>query len=123
MKYIQTNNAPAAIGPYSQAIVANDFIYCSGQIGLDSQGVLVEGLEKQVNQVMSNIKAVLHEAGSDLEHVVKTTIYVKNISDFARVNEIYGRYFSMHKPTRATIEVSNLPKGALVEIEAVAVTV
>ncbi len=120
-KQINTNNAPAAIGPYSQAIVANGFIFCSGQLGLDPQtGNLVEGIENQTHQIIKNLQAVLQEAGSDLNKVIKTTILLKDITDFAKVNEIYGSYFSETKPARATYEVSNLPKNGLIEIEAIA---
>lgn len=121
MKYVHTDKAPQAVGPYSQAIVANGFVYCSGQIGLTPDGQLVEGLEQQTRQIMSNLQAVLEEAGSSLEHVVKTTIFITNINDFVKVNEIYGEYFSVHKPARATVEVSSLPKGAVIEIEAIAI--
>lgn len=122
MKYIHTDNAPAAIGPYSQAIIANGFVYCSGQIGLDPKaGVLVGGIEEQTKQVLENLKAVLKAADTDLEFVVKTTIFLKNMNDFTVVNDIYEKYFGGHKPARATVEVSNLPKGALVEIEAIAI--
>ena len=123
MKAVHTDNAPKAIGPYSQAIVTSDFIFCSGQIGLDPQTQeMAEGLEAQAHQVMKNLQSVLTEAGSSLSHVVKTTIFVIDIGDFAKVNEIYARYFHDHKPARATVEVSSLPKGALIEIEAIAET-
>ncbi len=122
MKYINTKNAPAAIGPYSQAIIANGFVFCAGQIGIDPEtGNLVEGLENQTKQVIKNLQAVLKAAGSDLTKVAKTTIFLKDINDFAKVNEIYGSFFTNHKPARGTIGVANLPKGALIEIEAIAV--
>jgi 2-iminobutanoate/2-iminopropanoate deaminase len=122
MKYVQTEKAPKAVGPYSQAIVENGLIYCSGQIGLHPQtGELVEGLENQTHQVIKNLQAVLQEAGSDLDQILKTTIFITNIADFAKVNEIYGQYFVDHKPARATVAVSDLPKGAVVEIEAIAI--
>ncbi len=122
MKYVQTDKAPKAVGPYSQAIVENGLIYCSGQIGLNPQtGELVEGLENQTHQVIKNLQAVLQEAGSDLDQILKTTIFITNITDFAKVNEIYGQYFVDHKPARATVAVSDLPKGAVVEIEAIAI--
>lgn len=121
MKYIQTDKAPKAVGPYSQAILANGFLFCSGQIGLDPQtNELVDGIENQTKQVLNNLQAVLQEAGSDLDHVVKTTIYLANIADYAAVNEIYGTYFSNHKPARAAFAVASLPKGSLIEIEAIA---
>lgn len=122
MKTIYTHNAPAAVGPYSQAIVANGFVFCAGQIGLDPKtGDLVEGVENQIHQVIKNLKAVLVEAGSSLHSVVKTTIFIGNMSDYSKINEIYGQYFSEHKPARATVEVSALPKNALVEIECIAI--
>jgi 2-iminobutanoate/2-iminopropanoate deaminase len=121
IKTIHTKNAPEAIGPYSQAIVANGFVFCSGQIGLDSKtGELVEGIENQTRRVMDNLIAVLGGAGIDLSFVVKTTIYLKNISDFPLMNSIYAQYFNTHKPSRATVEVANLPKGALIEVDAIA---
>lgn len=127
MKAIKSDKAPNPIGPYSQAIEANGFIFCSGQIGVDvATGTIAEGVEEQTRQVMKNLEFVLNAANSDFDHVVKTTIFLKNISDFPTVNEIYGSYFSSHKPARATVEVSNLPKGKLsnsplVEIEMIAV--
>jgi len=123
MKKIETTSAPAAIGPYSQAIVANGFVFCSGQIALMPDGNLVDGgIDKQTLQVMENLSGVLKEAGSGLDNVVKTTIYLANMSDFAVVNKIYGDYFGgSHKPARATVEVSSLPEEVLVEIECVAV--
>ncbi|MDO8497773.1 MAG: RidA family protein [bacterium] len=121
MKYIHTDKAPKTVGPYSQAIEAEGLIFCSGQIGLDSKGNLFEGTIPQLNQIMRNIEEVLKAAGSSLSKVIKTTIFLKNISEFQQVNEAYGTYFSTHKPARSTVEVSNLPKGALIEIEAIAV--
>lgn len=122
MKSIDTKKAPEAIGPYSQAIVANGFVFCSGQIGLDPKtGELIEGIENQTRQVLNNLKEVLKASGSGLDKVVKTTIYLVNIADFTVVNVIYGEYFEVHKPARATVEVSGLPKGALIEIDAIAV--
>lgn len=121
MKIVETSNAPKAIGPYSQAIIAGDFVFCSGQIGIDPKtGNLVEGIENQTNQIIKNLEAVLKEAECSLQHIVKTTIFLTNITDFAKVNEIYGSFFAAHKPARATVEVSSLPKGALIEIEAIA---
>ena len=121
MKAIHSTNAPKAVGPYSQAIESNGFIFCSGQIGLDPETqTLVAGLENQTHQVLKNLQAVLKAAGADFSHVVKTTIFVTDMGDFAKVNEIYAEYFGDHKPSRATIGVANLPKGAVVEIEAIA---
>lgn len=121
MKTIHTDTAPKVVGPYSQAIEANGFIFCAGQIGIDpNTNNLYEGLETQIRQVMKNIQTVLEAAGTDLNHVVKTTIFVANMDDYAKVNEIYGQYFPDNKPARSTIGVAALPKGALVEIEAIA---
>jgi 2-iminobutanoate/2-iminopropanoate deaminase len=119
---IQTEAAPAAIGPYSQAIRAGDLVFCSGQVPLDpATGALVEGdVAAQTDRVMKNLQAVLEAAGTNLAAVVKTTIYLTDLGDFAAVNEAYGAYFTAAPPARATIEVSALPLGSRVEIEAVA---
>jgi 2-iminobutanoate/2-iminopropanoate deaminase len=122
MKIVSTTNAPAAIGPYSQAIVVNDMVFTSGQIALMPDGTFLEGdVEAQTTQVLENLKAVLKEAGSGLKKVVKTTIFLANMDDFAKVNEVYGAFFKEHKPARSTVGVKTLPKNALVEIEAIAV--
>ena len=120
---IETKDAPAAIGPYSQAIVVGNFIYTSGQIPIDPKtGDLVSGgIEEQTAQVIRNLSAVLEEAGSDLEKVIKTTCFLQNISDFEKFNAVYERYFT-GMPARSCVEVSALPKGALVEIEVVALS-
>jgi 2-iminobutanoate/2-iminopropanoate deaminase len=121
MKPIHTQSAPKAVGPYSQAIVSGDFVFCSGQIGIDPKTQeLASGIEAQTHQVLKNLKAVLEASGSDYSQVVKTTIFVTDIADFSLVNDIYAGYFENHKPARATVEVSRLPKGAVVEIEAIA---
>ena len=121
MKTIHTDRAPAAVGPYSPAVVANGFVYCSGQIGIDLKtGELAQGLEKQIALVLSHLAALLEAAGSDVDHVVKTTIFITDMNDYAKVNELYATVFSNNKPARATVAVAALPKGALVEIEAVA---
>ncbi|MDA1060695.1 MAG: RidA family protein [bacterium] len=122
MKIVKTKNAPQAIGPYSQAIISGGFVFCSGQIALRSDGSLADfGVEAQTKQVMENLNAVLIEAGSSLDKVVKTTIFLSDINDFASVNEIYGSYFKgENKPARATVEVSNLPKNVKVEIDCIA---
>lgn len=121
MKVVQTTEAPAAIGPYSQGIVVNNLFYSSGQIPLTAEGVLVEGdVKEQTHQVFKNLQAVLAEAGASFETVVKATVFIKNMDDFASVNEVYGEYFSNHKPARSCVEVSRLPKDVLVEIEVVA---
>ncbi|MCM3740715.1 RidA family protein [Oceanobacillus luteolus] len=121
VKAINTENAPAAIGPYSQAIQAGEFLFVSGQIPVDPEtGEIVEGIEKQTEQVMENLKAVLKEAGTDFSQAVKFTIYLNSMEDFATVNEIYGNYLIEPYPARATIEVSRLPKDVLVEIDCIA---
>lgn len=122
MKEVFTNKAPEAIGPYSQAIVAGDFLYASGAIGINPEtGEVVDGgVEEQTKQVMSNLREVLKEGGARFSDVVKFTIYLKSMDDFATVNEIYGSYLEKPYPARATVEVSRLPKDVLVEIDAVA---
>ena len=116
-----SNITPKAVGPYSPIRVTNEFLFCSGQIGIDPQtGNLVEGIENQTKQVLENIKAVLQSEGSDLSKVVKTTVFLKNITDYGKVNEIYATYFTENKPARSAIGVADLPKGALIEIEAIA---
>lgn len=121
MKIVSTPNAPAAIGPYSQAIVLNDLVFTSGQIALKPDGTFVDGdVEAQTTQVLTNLQAVLVEAGSSLQKVAKTTIFLANMDDFAKVNAIYGDFFGDHKPSRSTVGVKSLPKNALVEIEAIA---
>lgn len=121
MKYVHTSDAPAAIGPYSQGIIVNNMFYSSGQIPLTADGNLVQGdIEAQTHQVFKNLQAILKEAGASLDSVVKTTVFLKNIDDFARMNEVYGKYFSEHKPARSCVEVARLPKDVLVEIEVIA---
>lgn len=122
MKAVSTSDAPKAVGPYSQAIVSGNFVFCAGQVGLDPQSgnLISNDLEEQTIQALNNIKAVLEAANTSLKHVVKTTCYLKNISDFQSFNAVYASFFIENKPARATVEVSNLPKGALVEIEAIA---
>jgi len=122
---IETKEAPAAIGPYSQAVRAGDTLYTSGQIALDpATGQLVEGgIREQTVRVLANLEAVLSAAGVDATHVVKTTIFLKNMADFAVVNELYAPLFAPRgvvAPARSTVAVAELPKGALVEIEAIA---
>lgn len=121
MKSVQTSNAPAAIGPYSQGIIVNNMFYSSGQIALTAEGTMVEGdVVAQARQVFQNLDAVLSAAGASFETIVKTTVFVKNMDDFAALNEVYAEYFPVHKPARSTVEVARLPKDALVEIEVVA---
>ena len=120
---VQTESAPKAIGPYSQAIVANGFVFCSGQIPLDpATGNIVEGdVTAQTQQVLKNLSAVLQAAGADLKRVVKTTVFLQSMGDFAAMNAVYATYFTENPPGRSTVEVAKLPRGALVEIEAIAV--
>ena len=118
---IQTNGAPSPVGPYSQAIVAGDLVFCSGQVGLDpATGELVDGLEAQAERALRNLSAVLDAAGVSWADVVKTTIFLADVGDFATVNAIYGRVMPDPAPARSTVGVSGLPKGALVEVEAIA---
>jgi len=121
MKLISTKDAPEAIGPYSQAVVANGLVYTSGQIALMPDGRMESrGIEYQVKQVFKNLYYVLKEADSNFNHVIKTTIYLADMDDFEKVNEIYAYYFGNHKPARSTVAVKTLPKNALVEIECIA---
>ncbi|MCE7792629.1 RidA family protein [Salipaludibacillus sp. CUR1] len=118
---IQTNEAPSAIGPYSQAVRTGEVVYTSGQIGLDpANGEMAEGLEKQAHQVMKNVKAVLAAADCEMKDVVKAMIFMQNMDDFVTVNEIYASYFEEPYPARSAVEVSRMPKGALVEVEVIA---
>lgn len=120
-KEVYTRNAPEAIGPYSQAIEVGDFVYTSGAIGVDPEtGNIVEGIEGQTKQVMENLKAVLAEAGTDFSKVVKFTIFLASMDDFAKVNEIYGEYLEKPYPARSTVEVARLPLDLLIEMDVVA---
>lgn len=121
MKAVSTNNAPAAIGPYAQGIIVNNMFYSSGQIPLTAAGELVDGdITAQTNQVFENLKAVLKEAGFSLDQVVKTTVFMKDMNDFADMNEVYASHFGAHKPARSAVEVARLPKDVKVEIEVIA---
>ncbi|MBI4078752.1 MAG: RidA family protein [Candidatus Levybacteria bacterium] len=112
---------PKPIGPYSQTRRVGKLVFCSGQIGVDPEtSELVEGVETQTKQTLKNLEAVLASQGLALEHVVKTTVYLKNIEDFPKMNDMYATFFTANKPARATIGVADLPKGALIEIEAIA---
>jgi 2-iminobutanoate/2-iminopropanoate deaminase len=118
---VMTRRAPAAVGPYSQAMKTDTLVFVSGQLGLDPEsGTLNDGIEAQTRQAMSNLAAVLEASGSSIDQVVKTTIFVVNMANFAAVNEIYGAAFAGSPPARSTVEVAALPLGGLVEIEAVA---
>lgn len=122
LREIESPNAPEAIGPYAQAIRADDWLYCSGQIAIDPKtGEVLEGeVAEQTERVLTNLAAVLKEAGGGLSDVVKTTVYLADMDSFASMNRVYGKHFDPHRPARATVEVSALPRGVAVEIDAVA---
>ncbi len=124
MESVATNNAPQAIGPYSQAIITGNLVFCSGQIPLDpaTMEVVGETITDQTNRVFQNLAGLLEAAGSSLGQVVKTTVYLKDMSEFAAMNEEYARHFGDHRPARAAVEVARLPKDVRVEIDAIAVT-
>ena len=119
---IQTDNAPKAIGPYSQAIKANGFVYASGQIPLDpaTMQIVEGGIREQTDRVMNNLSAVLEAAGSSLARVVKTTVFLADLNDFADMNEVYGRFFGETPPARSTVQVSRLPRDVRIEIDVIA---
>ena len=121
-KVISTTNAPAAIGPYSQAIEANGFVFASGQIPVNPEtGEIPEGIEAQAEQVMKNVKNLLEAAGTSVDQVVKSGVFIKNMDDFATINGIYAKYFAKDCPARSCVEVARLPKDVLLEMEAIAV--
>ena len=119
-RIIRTDKAPAPIGPYSQAVAAGAMLFTAGQIGLDASGELAESVVEQAEQALHNLEAVLVAGGSSCAAVVKTTIFLLDLNDFAAVNEVYGRFFHESPPARSTVQVSRLPKDARVEIEAIA---
>ena len=120
-KIIFTENAPKAIGPYSQAVFSNDTLYCSGQIALDKNGKLKnQNLSDEINQIFENLNAILLQVNMDFSNVVKSTIFLKNMNDFNTVNEIYGKIFDIDPPARETVEVSRLPKDVNIEISIIA---
>lgn len=120
MKTINTNKAPEALGPYSHAMVENNLVFTSGQIPLDTEGNIVSSdVKEQTKQVLENLSVVLEEAGSDLNSVVKATIFISDMNEFQQINEVYGSYFNEHQPARSCVEVSRLPKDVKVEIELV----
>ena len=122
MTHVSTPNAPAALGPYSQAVDTGSIVYCSGQLGLDpATGNLADGVQAQTHQALKNLQAVLNEAGLSLDNVVKTTVFVQDLADFGTVNEIYGTYFHGGFPARSCVQIAALPKNALVEIACIAV--
>jgi 2-iminobutanoate/2-iminopropanoate deaminase len=121
MKVVRTDGAPAALGPYSQAIQADGFVYTAGQVGLDPlTGELADGVEAQTHRVMRNLKGVLVAAGLDLADVVKTTVFLADMEDFAVMNEVYAQYFDEPYPARSTVQVARLPKDARIEVDVVA---
>ena len=124
MESVATNNAPQAIGPYSQAMITGNLIFCSGQIPLDpaTMEIIGETITEQTNRVFQNLTGLLEAAGSSLGQVVKTTVYLKDMSEFAAMNEEYARHFGDNRPARAAVEVARLPKDVRVEIDAIAVT-
>ena len=122
LNQVHSDDAPAAVGPYSQAIAGGDFVFCSGQVAIDSTGkITADDVQGQTQQALQNLRAVLQAAGSDLDHVVKTTVFLADMETFQAMNQVYATFFGDTPPARATIAVKALPLGALVEIEAVAV--
>ncbi len=123
MEFISSNDAPKAIGPYSQAVKAGNILYTSGQISLDpATGNLVQGdFSAQARRVFDNLRAVLHQAGGDFRHVVKATVYLTDLGDFQTLNSIYAEVFGEHKPARTTVQVAALPKGSAIEIDLIAI--
>lgn len=122
MEFIQTDNAPQAIGPYSQAVITNGMLYTSGQIALTPDGTLVDNeIKTQTRQVFANLKAVLEEANTTADNVVKVNIYLNDMDDFGVVNVIYAEFFGEHKPARSTVAVQTLPKNVLIEIDLIAI--
>lgn len=120
MKQISTDKAPAAIGPYSQAIVCGNMLFCSGQIPVDpATGIIPEGVEAQAEQALTNVKNLIEAAGSSIDKVVKTSVFIKNMDDFATINGIYAKYFTEPFPARSCVEVARLPKDVLLEVEAI----
>lgn len=120
-KVISTTNAPAAIGPYSQAIEVNGFLYASGQIPIIPEtGEIAEGIEAQTRQALTNVKGILTEAGLSMSDVVKTTVFIKDMNDFGKINEIYATFFEGDFPARSCVEVARLPKDVLIEVEVIA---
>jgi len=118
---VETPDAPKAVGPYSQAIIANGLVFAAGQIGIDPRtGTLVEGIEAQVNQALKNIAAVLKASGSSMDDVVKATVFLADMNDFAKMNEVYSKHFKAPFPARSTVQVARLPRDAKIEIEVIA---
>lgn len=121
MKIVSTDAAPPAVGPYSQAVIAGHLIFTAGQLGIDPQtGKLAEGIEAQTRQALTNLSAVLEAASSSLDQVVKVTVFLAHMEDFAAMNTVYAEFFPLQPPARSTVEVAQLPRGALVEVEVIA---
>jgi 2-iminobutanoate/2-iminopropanoate deaminase len=123
LKRVETANAPAAIGPYSQGIIVNNMLYTAGQIPLDpkTMELVAGGIEEQTEQVMKNLAAILTQAGSNLQNVVKTTVFLQDMGEFTAMNKIYEKHFGTHKPARSTVQAARLPRDVKVEIEVIAV--
>jgi 2-iminobutanoate/2-iminopropanoate deaminase len=123
MEVVSTEKAPGAIGPYSQAVKVNGMIFCSGQIPIDPMtgNFVSDDVAEQTEQVLKNLNAVLEAGGSSLERVVKTTVFIADMNDFAAMNEVYGKYFASNKPARATVQAARLPRDAKVEIDCIAI--
>ena len=123
LKSVQTDKAPKAIGPYSQAVVTGDLVFCAGQVALDPKtGELVSGdIRVQTRRVIDNLAAVLEAAGAGLDRVTKTTVFLTDFAEFGAMNEVYGEKFGTHRPARSTVQISTLPRGARIEIEAIAI--
>ena len=120
MKQISTDKAPAAIGPYSQAIKSGNMLFCSGQIPVDPEtGIIPDGVKAQAEQALTNVKNLIAAAGSSIDNVIKTTVFIKDMNDFAVINEIYAKYFTEPFPARSCVEVARLPKDVLLEVEAI----
>lgn len=120
-KVISTSNAPAAIGPYSQAIEVNGFVYASGQVPfIPATGEIPEGIEAQAKQALTNVKSIMEAAGLTMDNIVKTTVFIKDMNDFAKVNEVYATFFTGDFPARSCVEVARLPKDVLIEVEVIA---
>lgn len=120
-KVISTKNAPGAIGPYSQAIEVNGFVYASGQIPIIPEtGELAQGIEAQAKQALTNVKGIMEAAGLSMDNIVKTTVFIKDMNDFAKVNEVYATFFTSDFPARSCVEVARLPKDVLIEVEVIA---
>jgi 2-iminobutanoate/2-iminopropanoate deaminase len=122
IKAVSTNKAPGAIGPYSQAIIANDFVFVSGQLPVvpETGNIISDDIKEQTDQALKNLSNVLQASNSSLDRLVKTTVFIKDMNDFASINEIYSKFFTDHKPARACVEVSRLPKDVKIEIEGIA---